>query len=153
MRDKVIDVSLSYTKLIPSQVFSVSSNRKLASSSRNKYDFTMKEYEYVFDATPSDIYNHADAHVFGSNFRVYFRTSKRCTVSIFLPKYSNKIDMPIVTGATAVDLENGLMVILIFGQSLWFGDRMDKSIINPNQCRHYGIPVYDDPTDKYHEIG
>ena len=30
---------------------------------------------------------------------------------------------------------------------------MDKSLINPNQFIHYGIPVCDDPADKYRYIG
>ena len=85
--------------------------------------------------------NHADTHIFGRNFRVYLKTSKRCTVSYFLPGYSEELGVPIVPGATEVDLENGSMVITIFGQVLWFGDRMDKSLINTNQCRNYGIPV------------
>ena len=50
--------------------------------------------------------NHADAHVFGRNSIFYFMTSKRCTVSPLLPKYSKKLYVPIVTGATAVELEN-----------------------------------------------
>jgi len=72
--------------------------------------------------------NHADMHVFGRNFRVYFATSKKCTLSPFLPEYSEQFDVPIVTGAIAVDLENGSTMILIFGQGLWFKDKMDKSL-------------------------
>ena len=30
---------------------------------------------------------------------------------------------------------------------------MDNNLINPNQYRHYGISVFDDPTDKYRELG
>ena len=30
---------------------------------------------------------------------------------------------------------------------------MDKSIIKPNQCIHYGIPIFDDSTDKYCQLG
>ena len=60
--------------------------------------------------------------------------------------------MPIVTGETAVDLENGSTVVLIFGHSWWFGYRMYKSLINPNPCRNYRIQVYDDPTDNYRDI-
>lgn len=149
MRNKVNDVAFSYSKLSPSsKVFAVASSRNIASSSRND-DFTVKESDYVFDVASSEMDNHADTHVFGRNFRVFFTTSKRCTVSPFLPEYPEQLDVPIVTGATAVDLENGSTVILIFGQGLWFGDRMDKSLINPNQCRHYRIPVCDDPTDQY----
>ena len=60
--------------------------------------------------------------------------------------------MPIVTGANAVDLENGSIVILIFGQGLWFGERMDKTLIKPNQCRHYGILVCYDLTGSHREL-
>ena len=88
MRDKVIDVAFSYTKSIASRVLYVSSHRRVASSSRNEYDFTVKEFEYVFNADASVMNNHADVHVFGRKFRVYFMKSKRCTVSPFLIKYS-----------------------------------------------------------------
>ena len=30
---------------------------------------------------------------------------------------------------------------------------MMKSLINPNQCRAYGVPVCDDPTDPYRTLG
>ena len=78
------------------------------------------------------MYNHADTQVFGRNFRVYFTTSKKCTVSLFLPKYPEQLDVHVFTGATEFDMGNGSLVILIFGQGLWFGDIMDKSLINPN---------------------
>jgi hypothetical protein len=31
---------------------------------------------------------------------------------------------------------------------LWFGSQMDHSLINPNQIREYGLPVYNDPFSK-----
>jgi len=62
-------------------------------------------------------------------------------------------DIPICTAATAVDLDTGETIILEFGQGLWFGDRMTHSLINPNQCRAYGLSVCDDPTDKHRVIG
>ena len=57
-------------------------------------------------------------HVFGKRFFVLFTTSKKCTVSRFLPEYSEQVDVPIVTGATAVDLKHGSTEILIFGQGI-----------------------------------
>ena len=66
----------------------------------------MKESEYVFDAAPLEMDNHADTHVFGRNFRAYLMMSKRCTASPLLPKYSKQLNVPIVAGATVVDLEN-----------------------------------------------
>ena len=101
----------------------------------------MKEYKYVFNTAPLDMDNHADTHVFGRKFRVYFTMYKLCTGSHLLPEYSEQFDVPIVAGETAVDLENGSKLVLIFGQVLCFGDRMYKSFINPKQCRHYVIPV------------
>ena len=110
----MIHVASSYTKLIPSRVLAVVSNRKVASSSINEDDFNVKDYDYVFDAALSEMDNHADTHVFGRNFRVYLMTPKRCTVSPFLPEYSKQLDVPTVTGETAVDPENGSEVVLIF---------------------------------------
>jgi len=50
-------------------------------------------------------------------------------------------------------MDSGERIILEFGQGLWFGDRLNHSLINPNQCRSYGINVCDDPTDKHRVIG
>lgn len=33
---------------------------------------------------------------------------------------------------------------------LWFGSQMEHSLINPNQIREYGVPVYDDPYSNSH---
>ena len=44
-------------------------------------------------------------------------------------------------------------MVLLFGHGLWFVDRIDKSLIKPNQCRYYVIPFCDDPTDNYRDIG
>ena len=41
------------------------------------------------------------------------------------------------------------VVILIFGQGLWFGNRMEKILINPNQWQAFGIQICDDPTDQH----
>jgi len=50
-------------------------------------------------------------------------------------------------------MDSGETIILEFGQGLWFGDRVNHSLINPNQCRSYGISVCDDPTDQNRDIG
>jgi hypothetical protein len=63
------------------------------------------------------------------------------------------MDVPIVTAATAYDTDQGETIILTFGQGLWFGDRMERSLINPNQCRAHGINICDDPTDKHRRLG
>ena len=81
------------------------------------------------------------------NFRPIHFTQKECSVSPFLSEYKEQTNVRICTGATAYTKDNGDVIILIFGQGLWFGNRMDRSLINPYQCRAYGIGLCDDPTD------
>lgn len=96
---------------------------------------------------PTEMDNHADTHCFSNNFIILDYTRQKCSVAPFLAEYDETTNVDIVTGATAVDLEDGSTIVLVFGQGLWFGDRMEKSLINPNQCRHYGVSLCDDPTD------
>ena len=46
---------------------------------------------------------------------------------------------PMCTGVTALTLYFGEAIILEFGQGLWFGNRIEKSLINPNQYQKFGI--------------
>jgi len=105
------------------------------------------------DTLPSEIDNHADTACFGKNFRVISFTSEVFSVSPYLSEYDSITNIPICTAATAVDMDSGETIILKFGQGLWFGDRLNHSLINPNQCRSYGISVCDDPTDQNRDIG
>ena len=52
----------------------------------------------------------------------------------FLVEYSELVNIPIFTGATSYTIESGEGIIIIFGQGLWFGNRMEKTLINLNQC-------------------
>ena len=82
-----------------------------------------------------------------------FFTSEVCSVSPFLSDYGVQDDVQICTAATAFDTSDGETIILVFGQGLWFGERMDRTLINPNQCRHFGIQICDDPMDPHRELG
>ena len=84
-RDKEIELALSHTKLSPALVFTVAINIIVASSSRNEDYFIVKDF--FSNASPSDMNNQANTHVFGINFRVYFTTSKSCDVPTCLPEY------------------------------------------------------------------
>ena len=44
------------------------------------------------------------------------------------------------------------VLILIFGQGLWFGNRTKKALINTNQYQYFGIPIYNDPTDQHRPL-
>jgi len=109
--------------------------------------------DHFTDPLPCEIDNHGDTTCFGKNFRVISFTSEVCSVSPYLSEYDSVTDIPICIAATAVDLDSGETIILEFGQGLWFGDRLNHSLINPNQCRAYGIQVCDDPTDPNRDIG
>ena len=102
---------------------------------------------------PTEIDSHADTHCFGRNFRPMHWTGQECSVSPFLAEYKEQLSIQICTGATSYTLESGESVVLLFGQGLWFGNRMEKSLINPYQCRAYGIPICDDPTDMNRKLG
>ena len=108
---------------------------------------------YNHDPLPLEIDNHADTHCFGKNFVPFSWTGMVCSVSPFLSEYETMPDVEICSAATAYTASTGETIILIFGQGLWFGDRMDKSLINPNQCRAHNVPVCDDPTDPFRPLG
>ena len=70
--------------------------------------------------------NHADTRCFGANFRPISFTLEECTVSLFLPEYVEQINVPFCKGVTALTLDLGEVVILEFGQGLWFVNRMEN---------------------------
>jgi len=109
--------------------------------------------DHYKDPLACEIDNHADTTCFGKNFGVISFTSEVCSVSPYLSEYDSVNDIPICTAATAVELDSGETIILEFGQGLWYGGRLNHFLINPNQCRSYGISVYDDPTDPNRDIG
>ena len=97
--------------------------------------------------------NHKDTHFFGRNIRPASFTSEECTVATFLVEYYKQVNIPICIGSTSYIMELGEVIIIIFGKDLWFGNRMGKTLINPNQCQAFGIPIYDDPTDQHRPLG
>ena len=107
----------------------------------------------IWRESATEMENHADTHRFGSNFRPLSLTSEEFTVSPLYPEYAEQMNVPICTGVTALTLDSGKVVILEFGQGLWFGNRMEKSLINPNQCRKFGIQICNDPTHPHRNMG
>ena len=49
--------------------------------------------------------------------------------------------------------KTGETVVLLFHESLFHGNKLDHSLMNPNQIRHYGISVWDNPFDKERSFG
>jgi hypothetical protein len=92
--------------------------------------------------------SHADTCVAGPNFVVDEYTGENCDVTPYSNKYQPIMGVPIVNASTAyTNPETGETVILRFNQVLWYGKKLDMSLINPNQIRYNGLVVSDDPTD------
>jgi hypothetical protein len=88
--------------------------------------------------------NHADTVCCGTNFVPIAETNYTVEVSPFTDSYDPIKDIPVCSCATAYDVPNGPTVILVFHQSLYFGDKLQHSLINPNQIRaHHGNIVMD----------
>lgn len=92
--------------------------------------------------------SHADTCCAGANWTLIGLTGQTCDVSPFTQQYAAVKDVPIGTCATSVTDESGETLILVCHQMLWFGDSLPHSLLNPNQLRHGGTPVRDDPTQE-----
>lgn len=92
--------------------------------------------------------SHADTIVFGKNCTVLHYTGRECDVSPYTDAYESIKSVPIAQAATAwTSQTSGITYILVFNEGLWMGDKMDHTLINPNQLRHYGVKVQDNPFD------
>ena len=101
----------------------------------------------------TEVDNHADTTCFGSNFTLMYITNKVCDVTPFSEEYSAMTDIQIVGACTAwVEPTTGQTFILVFHEGLWFGKDMENSLVNPNQCRVYGVSVCDDPFDPHRKL-
>ena len=91
--------------------------------------------------------SHADTIVFGKNCAV-IHYSRECDVSPYTDAYESIKSVPIARAGTAwTSPVSGVTYILVFNEGLWMGDKMDHTLINPNQMRHFGIKVQDNPYD------
>ena len=63
-----------------------------------------------------------------------------------------QVNVIIFTGFTELTLDSVEVVILEFSQGLWFRKRMEKLIINKNQCQKFGIQICDYVTDSHRKL-
>jgi hypothetical protein len=127
-----------------------SGNRSRAINAVSRGDFTSNEGTVA----RCEMDSHADTCVAGPNFIVLEFTGEQCDVTPYTTDYQPIINVAVVNAATAFTNElTGETVILHFNQVLWYGKRMNMSLINPNQLRHFGITVSDDPTDSTRPFG
>ena len=89
---------------------------------------------------------HADISVAGANFVVLEYTGKECDVSPYRDDYTPIHNVPIVHAATAWQShQTGQTYILVVNEALWMGDTLKDTLLNPNQLRHYGTTVQNNP--------
>ena len=97
---------------------------------------------------------HADTCCAGANCIPLYFTGEVCEVAGFTPDVGRIKDVPVATVCTVwTSPETGLEYLLIMAQVLWFGTKLENSLINPNQMRYHGMRVSDDPTDKERPFG
>ena len=102
----------------------------------------------------TEIDNHADTCCFGPNFAIISMTGVKCSVSTFSKEHEAMEDVEVASAYTAYDNPDDCRTyILEFNEGLWFGNRMDHSLINPNQVRMTGISLCDDPFDPNRALG
>ena len=90
--------------------------------------------------------SHADTIVCGRNCVLLAYSGRECDVYPYTEDYKARRNVPIVSAATAWQSQvTGKVYILVFNEALWMPE-LDCTLINPNQLRHFGISVQDDPT-------
>ena len=95
----------------------------------------------------------ADTCCLGKNFLVQSYTNRTVDVYSYNTSTAPITDVPIVTGVTAWDCPStGNAYILVFNESLYYGNKLDHTLINPNQVRHHGNKYWDNPYDRRHDL-
>ena len=90
--------------------------------------------------------SHADTCVAGNNTLLVSHNDQKVTVNAYSDELKSIRNILIATVATLYeDPQTGDMYILIIHQALYFGDRLNSSLLNPNQLRHAGLVVDDVP--------
>ena len=109
------------------------------------------EYQHIPQSTSHghiEMDTHADTTVLGSNCVILSYTGKECEVSPYSSEYKAVQNVPVVTGATVwMNPPDGTAYLLIFYESLWMGNKLDHTLVNPNQLWAYGVCVQDNPFD------
>ena len=82
----------------------------------------------------------------GANCVLLETTGETANVHSFSDERKPFADVPIGTIATAwVNPADGEVIVLVMNEALYFGDRLDHTLICPNQLRSFGIVVDDTP--------
>ncbi len=122
-------------------------------TSSPRFTQTITDMRMLFSAATNRIIHgtceldsHADTSVAGPNTVVLEYTDQTANVSAFSDHHDVMRNIPIGTAATAYDNpHNGSTIILILHQALLMNDKVENTLICPNQLRANGIIVDDVP--------
>ena len=90
--------------------------------------------------------SHADTCCAGANFCMLSPTGVTCDVAPYDTTYEPRTNLPIATCATVFTTPDGIDILLVGHEMIYFGNALPNSLINPNQIRHFGGSVQDDYT-------
>ncbi len=123
----------------------ITTNRRMSSTHRHIHGLK-RDVNVIYGRNELD--SHADTIVLGKNSVILQYTGRECDVAPYSDSYEPMRNVPIVTGATAItNTKTGETTILVFNEAIWMGNQLDHSLLNPNQLRHHGIVVQDNPYD------
>ena len=123
----------------PRNISSVVTKRRIS-----KYNAQITE-PLVNTIAENEADTNADTCCLGNNFIPLYYTNRTADVYPYSDAYEPIENVPIVSGATAYDHPNGNTYILVFNESLYYGQQMKHSLINPNQIRFNGLDFWDNP--------
>ena len=117
--------------------------RRQPSRIHTKYQDTQPSYPKRMYAR-SELDTQADTIVAGMNCTTLYYTDGKWNVSPYTDRCASIKGVLIVSVATGCKAKDGREYIFIYNQALWMPE-LDHLLINPNQSRHFGINVQDDP--------
>ena len=88
---------------------------------------------------PNESDSNAGICCLGNNFIVISYTNQTADVYPYDDSYEPMTSVPIVSGATTYHHPNGMSYTLVISEALYYGKKLQYSLINPNQIRHNGI--------------
>jgi len=96
--------------------------------------------------------SHADTSCAGKNCVVLSYTNQVIDVFGFHDSLGALKAIPIASVATLATDTNGNEVILVIHEALYFGDKMQHTLLSVNQARAYDVSIWDNPCDPNHSL-
>ena len=93
--------------------------------------------------------SNANACCLGNNFVTLQCTTKHVDVHACNESIKPLLNVPVVSGAAVWDDPiSGQTCVLVVKEALHCGNKLDHSLINPNQIQSFGIDCWDNPFDE-----